>query len=347
MSRNVAYVVDAGILARDAIFRNANHELIGDNLYLPDVRLAQSLRAEGIELHTSDTMPLDRFDAFVFLEMPPEGHSVLRFAREHGKPCILKIAENKYIETRNQRYDRYGEFASVLSYEDEAVARFGCAKLNYAFDFSLSSPSEMAFNDRKFAVMISSRVRRNRPHLKSYLRLQTICYYERHHPDQLDLYGRFWEEGRTLFQEHERLFAALAACGLHHVLPNVRCSVWRGPCERKHDLLGEYRFAYCYENTDEILGYITEKIFDVLMAGTVPVYLNHPGSDRYIPREAYISRADFASDGELYDYLATMPESRWLEYRRAGAAFLAEGAADFSIDRYVKTVSDVILKVLA
>lgn len=345
----VALVTKAKILQGDRLLTSANPSPIGDNLGLPGIRLAERLRRDGIEMHTIDMLPIERFDAFCFGDMPCKKWAldVLRYARQHGKPTILSIGENHFIAPGNADFARYGEFDVVFTYNDEAVRKYGCVKSNYAFDFSLAKPSRVPFSDRRFAVMISACMKRHIPHNVSYLRLRTLDFYSRNHPDQMDLFGRGWDRGTYVFQDRPEIFRFTHGLSIDKLLPRKKYPVWRGPCERKSDVLGKYRFNYCYENTDEIPGYITEKVFDALMNGTVPVYLNHPSVDNYIPRDCYVNRKDFANDADLYAFLSGMDERTWHGYLEAGRNFLAsDGARQFSIERYCEIKATFIMDVL-
>ena len=344
----VAIVTKPKILQQDRMLTDADASPIGDNLFLPFVRLAERLKSEGIELHTVDMLPVEKFDAFYFFDMPgKKTEKYFRYAKEHGKPTILHVWENHFIARGNARFDRYADFDAVLTYNDDAVRDFGCTKVNYGIAFPSDVPEGLPFADRRFAVMISAPMKRHIPGNVSYLRLRTLDFYAKSHPNQIDLYGRGWDRGVYRFQARPEIFRFTHAMFLDKLLPRVRYPFWKGPCARKRDVLGNYRFVYCYENTDKIPGYITEKIFDVLMAGAVPVYLNHPSADRYIPRDTYIDRKDFASDELLYDCLSSMSEARWSEYRKSGISFLSEQVnGPFSIERFYVAVSKVIRKIL-
>lgn len=330
---------------QDRCLCNMNCAEIGDDLDLPLVELCRTLRTKGVECHTFDVRPLECFDGFLFLEMPSKDNGVLMFAQSRRLPVFVIVAENHFICTRNADFDRYSEFAAVFTYNDEAVARNIAVKLNYALGMNLPPENGVAFADRKLAVMISSRVKKNRPHLCSYLRLRTIQYYERHHKCDFDLFGPGWKKGIYWKQEDPRLYAWLSCMRLNKILPKQHLSnCWRGVVDRKRDVIGRYRFAYCYENTTEIPGYITEKIFDVMMSGAVPIYLGHSSTSNRIPKECYIDRADFRDDAELYDYISKMPEEEWRGYLEAAHNFLlSKKAVPFSVPHYVKTVTDVML----
>ena len=69
-------------------------------------------------------------------------------------------------------------------------------------------------------------------------------------------------------------------------------------------------------------GWITEKIFDCLRAGTVPIYWGPPNINDYVDREAFVDRTQFRSDAELASYLEDLPEPEFLKLRMAGQDYL-------------------------
>lgn len=67
--------------------------------------------------------------------------------------------------------------------------------------------------------------------------------------------------------------------------------------------LSRYKFDLSFENA---IGndYVTEKFYDPLMCGTVPVYLGAPNVSEFAPGErCFIDVSDFASAKELAEYL--------------------------------------------
>ena len=52
-------------------------------------------------------------------------------------------------------------------------------------------------------------------------------------------------------------------------------------------LISSYKFVLCKENSTRE-GYLTEKIFNAFMAGTIPIYIGPPDMDNYINPECYI-----------------------------------------------------------
>ena len=76
----------------------------------------------------------------------------------------------------------------------------------------------------------------------------------------------------------------------------------------KLQVLSGYKFNLAYENSIES-DYVTEKFFDPLEAGCVPVYLGAPNIERYAPGDhCYINAADFAGPEALAAYLIALNE---------------------------------------
>lgn len=74
----------------------------------------------------------------------------------------------------------------------------------------------------------------------------------------MDLYGPRWDNLDNLPPWWEDL------------KPTIR-SIWKGPVKDKLDVLSQYSYSVCYENTLEP-GYITEKIIHCYLTGTIPMY---------------------------------------------------------------------------
>ena len=82
---------------------------------------------------------------------------------------------------------------------------------------------------------------------------------------------------------------------------------WPGPAYRgrlpmgdqKVGVLARCEFALCPENCSSLNGYITEKIFNTLFAGCIPIYQGHPDSTRWLPPEMFVPMERFSNGREL------------------------------------------------
>ncbi len=92
---------------------------------------------------------------------------------------------------------------------------------------------------------------------------------------------------------------------------------WRGQVASKSDTLCRYTFAICFENM-VMQGWVTEKVFDCLVAGTIPVYLGAPDVERWVDPESFIDMRRFSNYEELREYLRSLSPGEIAAYREAG-----------------------------
>jgi alpha-1,3-fucosyltransferase 10 len=98
----------------------------------------------------------------------------------------------------------------------------------------------------------------------------------------------------------------------------------------KLDTISRYKFYLAFENS-VAPDYVTEKLFDALMAGTVPIYLGAPNVDDFLPGDnAIINVRDFPTPHGLARYIKALlaDERAYRQYfawrdRQPRKAFLA------------------------
>jgi hypothetical protein len=95
----------------------------------------------------------------------------------------------------------------------------------------------------------------------------------------------------------------------------------------------------CYENIREEPGYITEKIFDCMRAGCVPIYWGAPNITEYVDPGAFIDRRKFKSDSELEAFLLSINEHEYERLQKAMQDYLqSELFAKFLPPAYADTI---------
>jgi hypothetical protein len=104
-------------------------------------------------------------------------------------------------------------------------------------------------------------------------------------------------------------------------------SIYKGACDSKYEVLSRYKFSLCFENM-AMKGYVTEKIFDCLYTGTVPLYLGAPDIEDLIPKDVYIDCRKFSSWQAMHRALEKMRPGEIEQMRENGRLFIcsAEGA---------------------
>ena len=99
------------------------------------------------------------------------------------------------------------------------------------------------------------------------------------------------------------------------VLNNRKLSQVDTGHETKLATIGRYKFCLCLENALDI-DYVTEKFYDPLLAGTVPVYRGAPNVERFSPgQNAFINANDFSGPESLCAFLLELDRDEQ-SYRR-------------------------------
>ncbi len=139
-------------------------------------------------------------------------------------------------------------------------------------------------------------------------RLEAIFYFGGQ--NRLRLYGKGWEQTHNLPIVYRKKLD----------------SIWKAidpiPVDEKISTIAKYRFSLCFENYS-YPGYVTEKIIECFVAGTVPVYLGAPDIDELIPKEAYVDVRDYPSWESLLKKLESMSEGESMAIIEAGRQYLA------------------------
>ena len=115
----------------------------------------------------------------------------------------------------------------------------------------------------------------------------------------------------------------------------------------KDQVLARHKFTLAFENTCDH-DYVTEKFFDPLIVGSVPVYLGAPNIRDFAPGEkCYIDAADFDSPKALADFLLGLDRDdaaygEYLEWKqrpfRAGFMRIAESVREPNYARLLPLV---------
>jgi hypothetical protein len=143
----------------------------------------------------------------------------------------------------------------------------------------------------------------------------------------VDLYGRGWD----------RWWSRSALWWPYWSNIKTLLSIYKGACHSKYEVLQHYDFCLCFENM-EMSGWITEKIFDCLYAGTIPLYLGAPDISKYIATDTYVDCRKFSSWTELWEHVSNLTTAQIQEMRNAGKLFLQSESAKLffsSIDNVV------------
>jgi hypothetical protein len=304
------YIASVGGLEADKLFYDPCAYRDGSAKPFTELRIA--FEKAGYTVRFTDTAEnLEDLAAFISL-MRDDPIIQRNLTSVPRNKCLFLIFESPLIQPKiykkNYLLKRFGK---VFTLAEDQVDNIHFFKLNYVQPHMKMVDSIPDFSQKKFAALVSSNKNSDHPASLYRERHRVIEFYASRQSTEFDLYGPDWY-GTTN---------------------------WRGYCESKWETLKNYKFNYCYENFKTQPGYITEKIFDSMVAGCVPIYWGAPNITDYVPKKCFIDRRDFSSNEQLYDYLKSMSRETYEGYIQAIRDFFDSPQAHlFSIEYFIDQI---------
>lgn len=195
----------------------------------------------------------------------------------------------------------------------DGVESFFWILANKIKSFVRGSPAPKSFNLRELQLQDK--------------RLEAIVYFKG--LGQLDLYGRGWNSLWRIPPRYRKQLALILKDGVVAV-------------DNKIETISKYKFNLCFENV-RYPGYVTEKIFDAMMAGTIPVYYGAPDIVDFVPPQAFIDASKFSSLEELHHSMANISLNAAMEMLNAAHVFLhSKEGMQFSNEAVVSSIGEKI-----
>jgi alpha(1,3/1,4) fucosyltransferase len=298
---------------RNIIFNPEANALV-EGAEKPFVALKKKMNAMGHILSTIDQYPLESYEKFIFLDFPSNNPEILLELNAAGKDMYLILFESEIIKPDNWDVSNYRFFKKIFGWKPIYNANYARLMVPQNIDVCKST---IPFYNRKLACLVAgNKFNVDARELYSERR-KIIRWFETNAANDFSLYGKGWEKGEKIWDN--RLVRKIS---MLQKLCTKSYPSYCGEIGKKRSTLGGYKFNFCFENATGIKGYITEKIFDALLSGTVPIYWGAPDIFEFIPREAIIHFPDFQNIKELYLYISTMGESEWNKYLKAALDFV-------------------------
>lgn len=308
------------------LFDLSNAALNRDNVLYPYHLLREKMKERGWSCVTSDQCGED-CDATFYLEMPntlPQGKGIAT--------SYLWVGESELIIPKNWDMQAHKHFAKLFTWHDGFVDGKRYIKLNFAQKFESHVPTDISAKTG-FCTLIAGNKQVRHP-LELYSeRVRAIRWFEQHAPEGFTFYGMGWNQRNFSGKLHT--LNRLNRIGWLRRLLAPTFTSYGGPVSHKLETLSRYRFAICYENGRDIPGYITEKIFDCLQAGCVPVYWGAPNITDYVPANCFVDARKFLVKTETND-------SPTLDYASLNQTL--RGMGDDVYGKYLENIAEYIQK---
>jgi hypothetical protein len=273
-----------------------------DNCLLPWRQLKNDLLRLDIELNTPDVNQAKQHEVFVDLYV--DGQNVTNNA--HKK--ILVAIENPAINPLNKNLDYLKQFDHVFSWNSWALSLNNATKIHFPTDIFLKTSSFNNHANRKiFSCMINANkllpVKDNNDLYRE--RIKIIRWFEKMQPADFSLFGRGWNKPSPAFNYKEKVFRRLSRI-LSQTFNKRPFPSWRGEVENKFYILSNSKFTFCYENSKNLENYVTEKIIDCFIAGTIPIYFGASNIEELIPQGCFIDARKYSDVADIYKSIKSL-----------------------------------------
>jgi len=344
---NISFWLREDQCRENNIFFNPT-DATGAKAHLKYQHLFEFLKNKGINLKTYDLIKnYKALDAAIFVDYPlvPSKKAVDIFNLD--LPKILITDENKYLRPNVWNKENLKFFDYILCNDDDYIDNEKFLK-HHAHDHfkDLTLNFEILkkdFTDKKFLSMISWNKKYNHPELNYNERIKVIDWFEKHHPNEFDLFGPNWDE--FVFSWDLPLFRRLNSNRFKALrkIFGKKYSSWKGKINNKVDSIKDYKFVFVFENTNSINGYITEKIFDVFYGGSIPIYLGAKNIKNYISDKCFINLKDFKNLEDLFLYLKSIDSFKYQEMLNEVEKFLnSEQSYSFTTKHFCEKVYSIL-----
>ncbi len=354
MRKATLFVREHPCLIGDAIFSGAPMEGMKSDAFM-FIELRRLLDGQGIALATQD---IHAPEESVFVLSVDNTLPFQNMSRPAGQPWYLLLSEPATYHPHNYRPENQRVFDRIFTYDYTLVDNKRYFLYRFAIDFESYPPfqpvSAEEFERRKLCSVVAASFGISPPRAGSgsllHERYKVLKWFSDHHPTEFDFFSRGVDS---------RELETFPGAGLlRRVLPDafftwlgryrkrVFDRVYRGPIppDDKIRRLRDYRFSIAYENTGNVPGYLTEKIFDCFAAAVVPIYLGDPEVGKTIPPACFIDRRNFASHEALYAHIRQMRYAQYILHIQAIEAYLTgAGPTQLTSAANAQTISQIAL----
>lgn len=319
------YYIDNKVYLNNEIFNLDNDYLNRDNCLYGNLILKKEFLKLGVNLSTQDLNTPFESKFSIYNDFPL---SINKFP----KNSYLILWESEVIKPKNWDKKNHLYFKKIFTWNDDLVDNEKYFKINFTNELNLEYNNEIK---NGFICLIAGNKLSKHGYELYSKRLEVINWYEKYNSFDFHFYGYGWEN-KMFNNKYINFFYRKSR--LNKLIKN-NFKNYRGSVFSKYKILNRYKFCICFENAQNINGYITEKIFDCFKSLTIPVYKGPPNILNYIPQDCFINFDDFKSISEMNNYLVNMTNSDIDKFHKSIKLFLnSENSKLFSNQYFIDTI---------
>lgn len=255
-------------------------------------------------------------------------------------PKYLLQLENSIVYPTNKETNKYTKvftWSNNSMNKNKLISLMIPAKIG-KYEYTLNEKRDL------FLTLISSnKCPLQKSPLATYKeKFNLIKYLEDKWPNHFSLYGHDWNLPMARPGITNRIVRRILKKSQINV--NQFPLSYKGTLDSKMSVLSNSTFTLAFENVKNLNGYVSEKIFDSMIYGAIPIYLGAKNITSYIPHDCFIDFNKFSSYKQLLEFLVEMPFSQIVAYRENAKQFLNSPASSlFSSKIFAETIVKSIL----
>ena len=222
-------------------------------------------------------------------------------------------------------------YSYVFTWDDDIINNVNIFKVRYPWmDPRPVSDNIPDFKQRKLSVFVGNAYddsNRDKAHVNYQARINLSCFFVENAPHDFDLYGEHWDWK-----------------------PFVP-SIYKGPIPNggnnrrlaKINVIKNYVFDFAFENTININGWISERIWESFAAGCIPIYWGADNVLDYIPENCLILRSNFQKYTQMYEFMKNFTEDDYYTYLENIKKFVSSDQVyQYSTEYYITQIRKVL-----
>lgn len=344
---NIAFIPKNNQLLDNELFRYTYEPTTAYGMDRPGfVALKQKLESDGHHVATVDQISNTSVDRVVFIDNCSYYEQFAKMENRPGfiymmrePPSVLGRNTFKNIIRLKSLFDEILTWNDMISETGQGYTLYRLPQKEYQptrdnreTDGTTSCASHRDNAGERLLVNVSSRKYSRHPNELYSEREAIINYYDQNHPNEFSLYGYRWDAAPSLSDIY-----------FGRTKVKTEYSVFQGPTNDKQRVYDAHLFALSFENMCGIQGYVSEKIFDCLRNGIVPVYYGASNVSDILPESIFIDYREYRNPQQLHEYLTSMPDDEYRAYIDSGQEFLRNNIGDFAPEAFAETLLETIL----
>lgn len=288
--------------------------------------LQKMFLTHGYKLATQDIHPMDESDlifiAWPYAPKPPKRKKDISYLWLFESPLGIKMP----LKTEDAlRYNKIFTYNKTIADGEKYIHLYD----PYQFDIWDLTNEEIKNKDIPVIQIASNFVYPAASNTIYEERRAATTWFLEHHPQDYTLYGK----------GHWKLYRDKLTPAMREIFD----SRYKGVVKNKEEMMRRAKFALVYENM-RYNDYVSEKIYDAINVGTIPIYLGAPNIREYVPEACFIDKDKFGTYDELYDFIISMSDKEYLSYISCMKDFVSpqNKTRVQDIDKAVRTIEQEI-----